>query len=206
MLTLPFPSSKGINVESARYAVRFLVGYFSSLAKNTMYLRQQEIFLNQKEYQFFTSWPARVIYVHLWSALLFHKPWILKGVLLVIYMQICWIVLKWITYIIDDPDLIKNVRYIRGWIRLFLKQGHQILNNHNAAQFVMAGTMLRTMPSGMSYMRAIVRYRTRQMNLKVVELLNEQTRSRPFRMTSVAENIRMKHRNARDAYLKSSSV
>jgi hypothetical protein len=90
-------------------------------------------------------------------ALVSRRAWILQGVSLIVLGKTMEIVLKWILYILDDKELRIVRKFIRGYLVLFLREGEKVLSGEDAWRFAITFTALSTVPTGVSYMRFVVR-------------------------------------------------
>jgi hypothetical protein len=108
---------------------------------------------------FWTCPTACSVYSVIALAVLFRRAWILHCISLIVLDRILLIGTRWIVYAIDDDELWYCIRYLRGWLQLFLREGEQILSGPGAQKFAMAYSVLWTAPKGVSYIRHIVRYK-----------------------------------------------
>jgi len=132
--------------------------------------RMEGEFHHEREYKFFKSRPALLIYADCWLALVFKRPWILYGAALVILSQIAWTLFVWILYIVDDnKELQENYRFVNGWLQVFLREGRSLFKGRDAIRYVVAGTMLKSCPTGFNYFKMVMRYRMHEMNKNVVK-------------------------------------
>jgi hypothetical protein len=108
------------------------------------------------------SYTALYTYTIIVLSMMSHQAWILlHGLSLYIVLTIATILLKWIIYIVDDPELIMNYKYIRSWIYRLQQEGEEILNGDAAWKFATVYVMVQQAPTGMSYLRYLLRYKTR---------------------------------------------
>jgi hypothetical protein len=95
--------------------------------------------------------------------------WLL-AVLLIYHMS--WILLRWTVFVLDDSDIGAFFKFCRIWIRRFVREGEAVLQGKDAVRYILAGSMLACVPSGMNYFRFIIRYNTRRANLATIQEMN----------------------------------
>jgi hypothetical protein len=127
------------------------------------------------EYRFWTSRIAYFIYGNTVIALATHQHWLLYGVIFSLIMQVAWVVLQWVMYVLDDPDLWKNVAFLSTWVKRFVKEGEAILSGADAKKLILAGTIVHNARTGLSYFRAILRYKISILNRSYLEDLARKT-------------------------------
>jgi hypothetical protein len=88
----------------------------------------------------------------------------LYGILVVLSLQIFWIVLKWILYIVDDPELRNLHTFCKGWFAVLLKEGSRIIGGRSPSALLMAGTVARQLPMGMGVARVYLRKFSKRCN------------------------------------------
>jgi hypothetical protein len=120
---------------------------------------------------FFTSPSACAIYVCTTSALVLGEPILLYGILIVLSLQIIWIVLKWILYIADDPELRHLQTFCKGWTTVLRKEGSRIISGKSPPALFLAGTAARQLPTGMGMARVFLRKFTKRCNDQLCEEL-----------------------------------
>lgn len=159
---------------------------------------------------FFMSWTALEIYGCVILALIARRAWILYLAFPFLLKQIFWVAFKWILYIIDDPKLFENIAVTRGWAQKILREGEKILLQKNATKTIMASTMLYSTPTGISYARAILRYRMHEMNTRVASTMTKDRHSERLetiatRIGNVSHSLRQRRGALRKQDLRNSS-
>jgi hypothetical protein len=166
------------------HAASVISGTLIDLARDQRYKRDHEIF--EHDCFFFLSWTALAIYAAIALSLVLKQSWILNGVALALFLQVTWIALKWTVYALEDRELFKCIAYARCWLQRILKEGEGILKGRDATKWLMAGTVAYTTPRGVSYARALLRYKTHEMNLHIAKTLGQDRYN--VRLTSLASN------------------
>ena len=108
-----------------------------------------------------TTYTAFYMYTIIAASMLTHQLWILHGISIYLFVTIASYVIKWLIYILDDPELITNYKFLRGWAYVLIHEGEDILNGDAAWKLASAYLMVQQAPTGMSYVRYIIRYKTR---------------------------------------------
>jgi len=140
---------------------------------------------SQQESTFWTSQTAMRVYAILFLAIVTQRLWILHGISLLLLDQMLQIVIQWTVYTLDDPKLRFASRFIRDWLTLIVEEGENILTSPNALNYIMAFSMLQTMPTGVSYVRWIYRYKMQTVRR---EFLREEVGGERFKR---AKKLRM---------------
>ena len=118
---------------------------------------------------FFLSTSAKAIYACIILSLLSKHLIFLYGVLAVMWTQICWIVLKWTLYIFDDPDLRVLQSFIKGWLRVFMREGRHIIQSKSSRSMWLAGNVARHIPMGVNLVRVFLRQYSQSVNHQLME-------------------------------------
>ena len=79
--------------------------------------------------RFWTSRPAKGIYVLVFFSLLTHELRILYGILLVFLFEMILAALKWWGYIASDPELWRAIEYMSTWMQRIVGQGKEIVSS-----------------------------------------------------------------------------
>ena len=108
-----------------------------------------------------TTYTAIYFYMIITLSMATHQLWILHGISIYIVGSIASYVIKWIMYILDDHELITNYKYLRGWAQLLIHESEHIINGESAWKLASAYLMVQQAPTGMSYLRYALRYKTR---------------------------------------------
>lgn len=124
-------------------------------------------------FYFWASRTAMAVYANIWLALTLGRFWLLYGVSGIIFVQIMWIALKWVVYVIDDPAMVNFSGFVRDYFRVLLTQGEKILQGKDAARYIIAGALLKSAPTGLEYFRWILRWKTREVNNEVIATIVE---------------------------------
>lgn len=130
---------------------------------------ERKNYSHSAELYFWKSETAMWVYVDVTVAVILGKSWILYGAMLLLLMQIGWIVIKWILYALDDPELEYCINYVKTWVKRFVNEGEKILKGEDATRYIVSYTFLRSVPTGFSYFRWLLRYNMRQGNLHYVQ-------------------------------------
>lgn len=115
---------------------------------------------------FWLSGTALYMYAVFALALLTHRLWILNGISVIVLGKVLAVVVKWSTFILDDDELRFAIKYIRGWLRLLLQEGEEILSGKAAWKLATAYGLLSNAPTGVSYLRYFVRYKMTGLRLE----------------------------------------
>ena len=67
----------------------------------------------------------------------------LHGVTLLLLSVTCWYVLKWILYILDDPELMSAIGYIQSYYQIFMEESSKILAPDNQRQNIFKFAILQ---------------------------------------------------------------
>jgi hypothetical protein len=86
-----------------------------------------------------------------------------------ILQRVSWIILKWVVYILDDEAIGQAIDFTRTWIQLFLREGEKILEGKDTIRYIVAGSMLSSAPTTVSYFRYFLRMKAREINMTFVE-------------------------------------
>jgi hypothetical protein len=106
-------------------------------------------------------WGIQFILGALMFSILFRSIRILQiAMWLVVADKLVVTVLRWVFYTLDDPALDFALRYLRGWLRRFVKESGSILNNEGAWKMVVAHAFVRQVPTGISVVRHWIFYRS----------------------------------------------
>jgi hypothetical protein len=127
---------------------------------------------------FWTSWPVLLLVTDIFLALVLVKAWVLYGSMIVILSQILKLCVKWILFILDDPELWKAYTLVKGCGQIFLMESEHIAKG-DASRFLMVGAFAYTAPSGIGYARSVLRYRMSQMNNDHLRVLTQEHRFKP---------------------------
>lgn len=122
---------------------------------------------------FYQSVAALAIYAFIVSAFVLGKKEFLYGIVAVVGLQISWIALKWILYIVDDPDLHRAGQFIKGWCRVFVSESKRFYESNRALW--LAGTVTKELPAGIGYARYVIRDASRNMNHRMMEEIRQHT-------------------------------
>lgn len=113
-------------------------------------------------YQIATTNSALYIYSVVAVSMILHQIWIVVyGVLLFIVFHLSICIIKWIHYILDDRELYENYKYIRSWCTILLHEGEDMVRSDAAWKMATVLMMLDQAPTGISYIRYVIRYKTR---------------------------------------------
>ena len=112
-------------------------------------------------YHIATTYTAFYIYTIITISMTTHQLWVLHGISIYIAGMILSYVIKWVVYILDDHELVTNYKYLRGWIYLLIHEGEDIINGDKAWKLASAYMMIQQAPTGISYLRYALRYKTR---------------------------------------------
>jgi hypothetical protein len=129
---------------------------------------------------FWTSTTALSVFACLALAAITGRFWILHGISLLIVDRIFVVLVKWIIFTLDDRELQMAGHYLR-WLLLVLREGEKIMTSQSAAEYIMAATLLKSAPTGVSYVRWIIRYK---MKLARYEFIREVGKDRLSRKSS----------------------
>ena len=89
-----------------------------------------------------------------------------------VFTKIALFCLKWIVYFVDDNnDLVHLLQFVNMWLRRFLREGERILKKNDAIRYVLAFSMVRTIPTGFAYVRYILRYKAHTVNVDSIATL-----------------------------------
>jgi len=133
----------------------------------------EELLLDHGHHQRSTFWihpTAFWVYALLILSIVTRRPWILHGISLLLVDQMLQVVIKWLLFALDDRELQLAGKYVRGWLRLILEESEKTLTSKSAVQYVMAFSLLKSAPTGVSYFKFVVRYK---MKLVRTEFLRE---------------------------------
>ena len=108
-----------------------------------------------------TTYTAFYIYTVIALSMTTHQLWMLHGISIYISGMILSYVIKWIMYILDDRELVTNYQYLRSWLYLLIHEGEDIINGDAAWKLASAYMMVQQAPTGISYLRYALRYKTR---------------------------------------------
>ena len=139
----------------------------------------------QQESTFWTSQTAIRLYAILFLAIATQRLWILHGISILLLDQVLQVVIQWTVYTLDDPNLRFASRFIRDWLTLIVEEGEKTLTSPNALNYIAAFSMLKTMPTGVSYARWVLRYK---MQVVRREFLREEVGGERFKR---AKKLRM---------------
>ena len=92
-------------------------------------------------------------------AVLFRRWWVLHGVSLIVVERILLVVAKWTEYTLDDRALRFSLKYIRGWLNRFKRDGERILTGEAAFKFALTSQVIRQAPIGVSFVKHYIRYK-----------------------------------------------
>jgi hypothetical protein len=109
------------------------------------------------------------IYVTLLLALVTQRLWILHGVSIILFDKILQVVLKWIVFILDDDELWFTWKYFGGWFGLIIREGEKTLSSPAAWKYAVAYSAVMTVPTGVSYVRFIARYKMKMLHKDFVQ-------------------------------------
>jgi hypothetical protein len=100
-----------------------------------------------------TTYTAFYIYTIIAVSMATHQLWVLHGISIYIAGTILSYVIKWIVYILDDNELVTNY--------VLIHEGEDIINGDAAWKLASAYMMIQQAPTGISYLRYALRYKTR---------------------------------------------
>jgi hypothetical protein len=101
------------------------------------------------------------VYIVIACAMITHNLYILHGLSILVVGYIMMYVIKWMIYTLDDPELYNCYIYFRGWVYLLLHEGEDIISGDAAWKLATTYIMINQAPTGISYIRYIIRYKTR---------------------------------------------
>lgn len=133
--------------------------------KEMVYVRRECL---NYEHTFYHSTPALLVYANVALALLFRRWWILAGTWFIVMSQILWVAFKWIVYMVDDPQLHNMMRFCQGWTQRLIREGSTLLKRKDSMRLVLAGAVLYSCPTGVSYFRHMLRCEMRVINNRFV--------------------------------------
>jgi hypothetical protein len=117
--------------------------------------------VNDEMYAIATTWTACYIFAVITLAMLTHQLRVLFGLFLVVVAKVGGVVIKWIVFILEDPELYKSYAFLRSWLGLLIKEGESIVSSDAAWKLAMTYTVVSQVPTGLSYLQYIIRYKTR---------------------------------------------
>lgn len=113
-------------------------------------------------YQIATTNSALYVYCVVAVSMILHQIWIVVyGLLLFIVFHVLICIMKWIHYILDDRELYENYKYIRSWCTILLHEGEDMVRSDAAWKLATVLMMIDQAPTGISYIRYVIRYKTR---------------------------------------------
>jgi len=121
---------------------------------------------------FFQSDSALAIYGFITMAIISQRIIFLYGVLSVLWAQLAWIALKWLLYVIDDPEWHMMHSFVKGWINVVMREGSRITSGNCPRSLWFAGTVAREIPLGMGLMRVYIRNFSHRVNHQMLNELN----------------------------------
>jgi hypothetical protein len=116
---------------------------------------------------------ALYMYAVVLLSLLLQRFWVMHGISLLLLGKMFEVVVKWVVYTLDDDELRFANKYIRGWFRLFLRESEKILTGEAAWKFAMTYSVVANAPTGVSYVRYIVRYKMAALRQEFMSELGE---------------------------------
>lgn len=116
---------------------------------------------------------ALYMYAVVLLSLLTRRIWIMHGISLLVLIKILGVVLTWADYILDDDELRFASKYVRGWIGLFLREGEKVLSGEAAWKFAMTYSVVTNAPTGVTYLRYVIRYKTTVLRQEFLSELGE---------------------------------
>lgn len=125
---------------------------------------------------FWTSRTALILYGQLLLALLVPplQSLLLLSMAVFVFTKIALFCLKWTVYFVDDNnDLVHLLQFVNMWLRRFLREGERILKKNDAIRYVLAFSMVRTIPTGFAYVRYILRYKAHTVNVDSIATLEQ---------------------------------
>jgi hypothetical protein len=118
-----------------------------------------------------------------------HQLWILHGISLYIAGTILSYVIKWVIYILDDHELVTNYKYLRGWLYVLIREGEDIINGDAAWKLASAYMMIQQAPTGISYIRYAIRYKTRLLRKQFLMELGGNRFGTGFRLAALKSKL-----------------
>jgi hypothetical protein len=122
---------------------------------------RKSIDINDEMYAIVTSPIGCYVMAIIVLASLTRQLWILFGLLALIAAKVGGVIAIWLFYILDDPELHQCYLQLRCWMDMLIKEGEDVVNSDAAWKFAMMYTAVSQVPTGLSYIRYIVRYKTR---------------------------------------------
>lgn len=122
---------------------------------------------------FFSSSPAKAIYACIALTILFEQTVFLYGILAVLGLQIGWVALRWMLYILDDPELKRAMAYMKGWAGVAKRQGDKIANDKSSRSARLLAACVRQVPRGMGVARVFFRDLSAKVNQQVLDDLRQ---------------------------------
>jgi hypothetical protein len=169
----PEPEFFGINSDNDQTIVEAPSSSLKSAAsyKSCTEKRERKPLMNKRntDISFWTSWVAYLIYFWIWVALALHQLWLLYGILLVLTAQIMWVILIWLNYIGDDPQLWASINTLSFWAQRLYKESGEMLKSDTSTKKLVLGTFAVGASSGISPVKRYCREKMHQVRLDNVE-------------------------------------
>ena len=118
---------------------------------------------------FFSSSPAKAIYACIGLTILFQQTVFLYGILAVLWLQIAWVALRWMLYLLDDPELKTAWVYMKGWAGVAKRHGDKIVNDKSSRSLRLLAACARQVPRGMGIARVFIRDLSAKANQQVLD-------------------------------------
>uniref|UniRef100_A0A7S3P4K7 Uncharacterized protein n=1 Tax=Amphora coffeiformis TaxID=265554 RepID=A0A7S3P4K7_9STRA len=157
---------------SQRFCMALIHQASQRLCKSARVYSHQKKHPRDMEMAFFQSSPALAIYGFITMAMISKRAIFLYGVLLVLWIQITWVALKWILYVFDDPELHTMHSFIKGWVNVLMREGSRITSGRCPRSLWFAGTIAREIPIGMGLARVYIRNFSQRVNQQTLHELN----------------------------------
>jgi hypothetical protein len=117
---------------------------------------------------------AQIFLLLVLSSILTQRLWMLHGLSILALAGMFQVLSKWLDFWWDDPELRCAYKNLRTWIRIFLMEGEKILAGKSARELVVAYTALIHAPSGASFVRSFIRYKTKKLRYEFLKDLDVQ--------------------------------
>jgi hypothetical protein len=122
---------------------------------------RNRIDINDEIYLILTSRIGCYVMTIIALASMTHQLWVLYGLLILVAAKVGAVIVKWLFYILDDPELYQCYLQLLCWMDMLIREGEDVVNSDAAWKFAMMYSAISQVPTGLSYVRYILRYKTR---------------------------------------------
>lgn len=116
-----------------------------------------------------TSWPIAFSVACILISLATRQVFVLYGCLAAISVEIGWILLKWVLYILDDPKLWSGLSFVQGWFEVVRKEGESAFRGNTFNTLMASGAMLYSAPTGVALTKTVLRWKVSEARRQVID-------------------------------------